>query len=218
MLLVLEAHNVWKRYAIGSWVLRGVEFALGEGVGAVIVGANGSGKTTLIRILAGLLKPTRGTVRVLGRSPYSRWVRKGVGVVLHHSLLYPELTVEENLRYYAKLYGVEDYQPQEDEVVEVLGLRRYLSRRVAELSFGWRRRADFARALLHNPRLLLVDEPLTGLDTSAAEALTSLLIDRIRRGLTVVATSPKLEDAKRLEGFRVYRLVDGRLVEVSRDE
>ena len=203
-------HDVWKRYRTG-WVLQGVSLSLPLGESLLILGANGSGKTTLLRIIAGLVRPTRGEVRVLGDTPLNPRVRSQLGLVAHHSLLYQELTVRENLEYYARLYGVEGYEPERDPVVEALGLKRFLDRRVEELSFGWRRRADIARALLHNPRLLLIDEPFTGLDDAAQGSLAGLLNELRTRGVSIVATSPSTSVLGLLEGFKVYRVAGGRL-------
>ena len=206
--------DVWKRYRTG-WVLRGVSLSLEQGESLLVLGANGSGKTTLLRIIAGLVRPTRGEVRVLGRSTLEPSTRSQMGLVPHHSLLYQELTVRENLEYYAKLYGVEGYEPERDPVVEALGLRSYLDRRVEELSFGWRRRADIARALLHHPRLLLIDEPFTGLDDAAQRALAGLLNELRSKQVSIVATSPSESVVELLEGFKVYRIAGGRLVPVG---
>ena len=209
--------DVWKRYRTG-WVLRGVELHVEAGGSALILGANGSGKTTLLRIIAGLVRPTRGEVKVLGGTPLDPRVRSRLGLVPHYSLLYSEMSVRENLDYYSRLYGVEGYRPEEDPVVETLGLKKYLDRRVEELSFGWRRRADIARALLHKPRLLLIDEPFTGLDDAAQRALASLLSRLRREGVTIIATSPSEAALRLLEGFKVYRIVEGRLEPGGRGE
>jgi len=161
----LEARGLWKRYREGGpWVLAGLDLVVEPGEAVAVVGANGSGKTTLLRIAAGLLHASKGTVLVYGHKAGSVAARRVTGAVLHHSLLYDDLTVAENLEYYAGLYDVEDYDPARDPNVEALGLQRYLHARARELSFGWRRRADLARALLHGPRLILIDEPFTGLD------------------------------------------------------
>lgn len=209
---VLLMRGVWKRYSYGrGWVLRGVDLSIGGGEGVLVTGPNGSGKTTLLKMAAGLVRPSKGLVRVAGRPPSSIEARRAMGVVLHHSVLYDELTVRENLGYYARLHGVE-YRAEEDPVVEALGLRRYLDTRVGELSFGWRKRANIARALLHRPRLLVIDEPFTGLDDDAVEALASLLGELRSRGVAVLATSPQRGAERLLEGFRVYRIEEGRLV------
>jgi len=209
-----EARGVWKRYSYSrGWVLRGVDLCLPAGSGLLVTGPNGSGKTTLLKIVVGLVRPSRGVVRVAGRPPHSLEAKKAMGVVLHHSLLYDEMTVRENLEYYARLYGAEGYDPSRDEAVEALGLRRYLDARAGELSFGWRKRANIARALLHRPRLLAIDEPFTGLDDEAVEALRQLLEELVRRGLAVLATSPQQGAVELLRaGFAHYRVSGGRLV------
>ncbi len=209
--VAVEAHGVWKRYVGSGWVLRGVELAIAPSMGAIIIGANGSGKTTFLKIVSGLIRPSRGRVRVYGLAPTSLEAKRLMGVVLHYSLLYDEFTVRENLEYYAKLYGVEDFDVESYEVAEILGLKNYLGRRVGELSFGWRKRADIARALLHNPKLLVIDEPFTGLDDAATQALSELLTEKRRRGLAILATSPQEHVVDLLPAFLAYRLVDGRL-------
>lgn len=210
---LLAVRNVWKRYGDegAPWVLRGVNLEVGVGEEVFLLGSNGSGKTTLLRIIAGLTLPSRGEVRVAGREPRDPEARAIMGVVLHHSLLYPTLTVEENLAFYASLYGVEDYDPSADWVVESLGLRGRLRDRVSTLSFGWRRRADIARALLHRPRLLLLDEPFTGLDSKGVEDLYNVLKSYVGEGGSLVATAPKESDIGPVEEARVAVLRGGRL-------
>ena len=202
-----ELRGVWKRYSHNrGWVLRNVSLCLSPGSGYLVLGPNGSGKTTLLRILVGLVRPSRGRVTVAGRPPQSVDAKKLIGVVLHHSLLYDELTVRENLEYYARLYGVKGYSPEGDPVVEALDLKRYLDARAGELSFGWKKRANIARALLHGPRLLAIDEPFTGLDDEASQALAGILQDLVKRGVTVVATSPQKGFTTLLPGYKVYRI------------
>lgn len=214
---LVELRDVWKRYAYGrGWVLRGVELCIAEGQGVLVTGPNGSGKTTVLKIAVGLVRPSRGRVRVAGLPPTSSGAKRLMGVVLHHSLLYDELTVRENLEYYARLYGAEGYDPLRDEVVEALGLRRYLDAKAGELSFGWRKRANIARALLHRPRLLAIDEPFTGLDDDAVGALRVLLEDLVARGVSVIATSPQRSAEELLPGFTHYTIRDGRLVHAEK--
>ncbi len=208
---LLRLSGVWKRYDYGKgWVLREVGLCIRPGEGVLIVGPNGSGKTTLLRIAVGLVKPSRGEVEIGGEPPGSPTAKRLIGVVLHHSLMYDELTVRENLSYYSRLYGV-DYRPEEDEAVKALGLDRYLDTPVGDLSFGWKKRANIARALLHRPRLLAIDEPFTGLDDAAIEALRGLM-ERLRReGVAVLATSPQRSTMSLLEGYTVYEIRGGRL-------
>lgn len=170
---MIEVIDVWKRLG-ATWVLRGVNLSI-SGV-VTLVGPNGSGKTTLVKIIAGVLEPTRGVVYIDGAKP--RVPAKTLGVVFHNPTLYPELTVRENLRLFAKLSGGRlESCP--------LGVCKVLDKPVKTLSFGWRRRVDIARALLPNPPNLIIDEPTTGLDDEARGELADLLKQR-----DVLLTSP----------------------------
>ncbi len=201
--------DVWKRYQReGRWVLSGVTLsASSEGV--FITGPNGSGKSTLLKIISGLIRPSKGRVLIYGRPPAE--ARAELGIVLHHSLLYSDLTVEENLNYYAKLYGME-VDLRRNELIERFGLRSFLSRKAGELSFGWRKRADITRALLHGPKVLLIDEPFTGLDEEAASTFKSILEELVGDGMTILATSP-IRDDFGIKGFKVLWLENGKLRE-----
>ena len=207
---LLAVRGVWKTFGRG-WVLRGVDLEVSRGEAVAVLGPNGSGKTTLLRIIACLIRQTRGEVRVCGASNCSARCRRVIGLVLDHPLLYRDLTVRENLEFYASLYGVDGYSAAEDPVVESLGLRKYLDYRVDELSYGWRRRSDIARALLHRPRLLLIDEPFNGLDPEARRAVEAILEEHVGSGGGVVMTSPS-DGIPSSSWVTVYRLVDGRLV------
>jgi heme exporter protein A len=210
--MLVEVRDLWKAYRPGAWVLRGLNLVVEPGEVVAIVGPNGSGKTTLLRILAGLLRPSRGDVKVCGYEPWSLQAKRCRGVVLHHSLLYDELTVEENLRLYAALHGVKSYSISSDSVAAMLGLARVKDVPVGWLSFGWRKRADILRALVHRPNLLLIDEPFTGLDEVAAEVLAKLLEDLSRQGTGIIATSPRTDERLLSLADSVYELVNGKLV------
>lgn len=203
--------DVWKRYQRdGNWVLSGVTLnASSEGI--FITGPNGSGKSTLLKIISGLIRPTKGRVLIYGRSPTE--AKAKLGIVLHYSLLYNDLTVEENLTYYAKLYGIEP-DLYENGIVEQFGLRNFLNKKAGELSFGWRKRVDIARALLHDPKVLLIDEPFTGLDEEAASTLKTVLENLVKKGITILATSPIKADFG-VWGFKVLWLEGGKLREAK---
>jgi heme exporter protein A len=210
---IAELRNVWKRYSHKrGWVLREVNMCFREGEGYLVVGPNGSGKTTLLRLVAGLTKPSKGEVLVARQKPYTPQAKKVMGVVLHHSLLYDELTVRENLEYYAKLYGYTGYNPEEDPVVEKLGLTEYLDTKTGELSFGWKKRANIARALLHKPKLLIIDEPFTGLDDKAVTKLSEILTSLTKNNITVIATSPQTILPSSLENYHIYQIKQQRLL------
>jgi heme exporter protein A len=160
--------------------LDGVSIEVPEGATLAVLGPNGAGKSTLLRVLAGLLRPHAGVVRVLGRElPREGWAVRGrVGLLGHDPLLFGDLTVRDNLRYHARLHKVP--LRRVEEVLEATGLTPRGDDRVHELSRGLVQRAAVCRALLHEPELLLLDEPRANLDPAAAAALDPLLSGRTR--------------------------------------
>jgi heme exporter protein A len=171
-------------------VLHGLDLTLAPGRSLAVLGPNGAGKTTLLRILATLLRPTSGTVRVLGHDlPGARWrVRGHVGLLGHEPMLYHELTVAENLHLQAKLHRVANPDRRIAELLEAVGMRERASQRVRELSAGMVQRAAACRAVLHDPELLLLDEPTSHLDPEAAARITELLGGEGRRRTTVLVS------------------------------
>ena len=162
--------------------LRGVSGEFVAGKLYVILGENGAGKTTLLRIIAGLSHPTRGTISVLG-SPNLKNVRAQIGYMAHPSLLYDEMTGMENLEYFAGLYGIQ-HPPNRDfskaasrcrEVISSVKLDPDLDRHVGQYSQGMRQRMSLARALLNDPKLLLLDEPFSNVDSRSAEQMAGWL-------------------------------------------
>ena len=155
--------------------LAGVSFRLGAGQTLVVLGPNGAGKTTLLRVLATLLRPHAGSVNVLGAAlPAEAWkVRGRVGYLGHEPLLYRALTARENLLFNARLHGVG--VERVDELLDAVGLTRRAGDRVEELSRGMLQRLAAARAVLHDPELLLLDEPLSAIDPGAAALLEPLI-------------------------------------------
>jgi len=177
-------------------VLRGLDLHVERGSFLALLGPNGSGKTTLMRILAGLSKPTAGRVTIGGWSlpQEAEAVRAQLGVVAHLPLLYEELTAAENLRFYAKLYSLPpgEQGPRVTAVLERVGLAARADDLVRTFSRGMQQRLAIARAILHQPHVLLFDEPYTGLDQEAAAMLDALLGDIARDGHTIVMTSHDL--------------------------
>jgi ABC-type multidrug transport system ATPase subunit len=157
--------------------LRGVDLSVRPGRTLAIVGPNGAGKTTLLRVLATLARPSCGTVRICGVDAVADSVaaRRHVGVVLASTFLYDELTGAENLAHYARLYGVRDAGQRAVHLAEMLGVHGRLHDRVGTYSRGMAQRLAIARALLHRPDVLLLDEPDAGLDPAATTELPRLL-------------------------------------------
>ena len=191
--------------------LRGVDVRVRAGEALVVAGPNGAGKTTLLRLLAGLARPTAGEVRVAGRrlEPSDPDARRPIGFVSHQSMLYDDLTVRENVALAARLYGVPHPSDAASRALELVGLGGQGTERPPRLSRGLLQRASIARALVHEPRLLLLDEPFTGLDASAAERLRSLLRTRLAAGLALVLVTHHLDEAWGLAS-RVAVLAEGR--------
>lgn len=205
--------------------LRGVDFRVEAGEFVAVLGPNGAGKTTLLRILASLARPTTGRVRMAGCDVprQAARVRRLLGFVSHQPLLYGDLTAEENLRFYGRLYDVRRVAERVDEVLERVGLSARRRELVREFSRGMQQRLAIARAILHDPEVMLLDEPYTGLDQEAAEMLDELLRDAAARGRTVVMTSHDLDRATKLaarvdilaKGV-IAQSLEGRQMEASR--
>ena len=166
-----------------KYALRGVNLWVMPGESLVIFGPNGAGKSTLIRILSSLSRPTSGSVHIggLDLATHADGIRRHLGVVSHAPLLYDSLTAEENLRFFAGLYGMSQPEPRIAEMLAQVGLTTRRGDLVRTFSRGMVQRLAIARALLHDPQVLLLDEPDTGLDPQAAEMLHDLLV-QVSRG------------------------------------
>lgn len=193
---MIDVKGLVKTFGLMS-VLRGLEFHVDRGEFVALVGPNGAGKTTFLRILASLSRPSMGEVRVAGyRLPaQAAAVRIRLGVVSHQPLLYGDLTAEENLNFYSRMYGVADPERRVGAVIEMVGLKARRRDLVRKFSRGMQQRLAIGRAILHDPDVLLFDEPHTGLDQEAAAMLDTLLRDVAARGRTVVMTSHNLDRA-----------------------
>jgi heme exporter protein A len=190
---MITVRKLVKRFGLKP-VLRGMDFSVESGEFVALLGPNGAGKTTFLRILASLSRPTMGSVNIAGYSlpNQAAAVRRRLGVVSHLPLLYGDLTAEENLRFYARMYNVAHAEKRISEVLEMVGL---VSRRrdlVRTFSRGMQQRLAIGRAVLHDPEVMLFDEPHTGLDQDACQMLDTVLRDVAARGRTVVMTSHDL--------------------------
>jgi heme exporter protein A len=174
----------------GAFVaLRGVSFQLPAGQIWALFGPNGAGKSTLLRILAGVLRPSSGTVEVNGTTVPSTESRRRTGLLSHESFLHPVLTVAENLRFYATLYSLPDSSRAAREALELVRGEHLAHWRVGELSQGMRQKAALARAVIHSPRLLLLDEPFASLDRATVADLRHTLAQLRDAGLSLLVST-----------------------------
>lgn len=175
-----------------------LDIAPGEAV--LLIGGNGAGKTTLLRVMAGLLRASKGTIELSG----------AIGMVAHHTMMYDALTARENLAFFARLHGV-PCDHRLDELLELLGLSHVTHERIATFSRGMLQRLAIARSLLHEPDVLLLDEPLSGLDDTASHVVLDVIAELKARGASLVIATHQLVE---LVGVaeRVGIMVQGKLV------
>ncbi len=197
----LVADALWRRYEKNEAV-RGVSFSIARGELYGLVGPDGAGKTTTLRMLAGLVRPTSGTVRVLGVDPFGKGsakVRDVLGLVPQEHSLYGDLSIQENLDFFRSLYGLsaKDYATRRDRLLEITRLGPFLSRRAAQLSGGMYKKLALSCALLHQPEVLLLDEPTNGVDPVSRRELWELIYEFVDQGMCVVVSTPYMDEAAR---------------------
>jgi heme exporter protein A len=196
---MITVRKLIKRFGMKT-VLRGLDFEVQPGEFVALLGPNGAGKTTFLRILSSLSRPSLGAVSVAGyRLPdQAAAVRARLGVVLHLPLLYGNLTAEENLRFFGRMYGVSNIEPRITEVLEMVGLASRRRDLVRTFSRGMQQRLAIGRAVFHDPDVMLFDEPYTGLDQDASAMLDDVLRSVAAKGRTVVMTSHDLIHSEEL--------------------
>ncbi len=196
---MIEVRKLVKRFGMKT-VLNGLDLEAAPGEFVALLGPNGAGKTTFLRILASLSRPSLGQVRVAGHLLPSEAaaVRARLGVVSHQPLLYLDLTAEQNLRFYGRMYGIQGLEGRVTEVLEMVGLESRRRDLVRTYSRGMQQRLAIGRAVLHNPDVMLFDEPHTGLDQDASTMLDGVLRSVAAQGRTVVMTSHDLVRAEDL--------------------
>jgi len=189
--------GVWKFY--GDYpALKNIRLEAEPGSCLALIGRNGAGKTTLLRIIAGFNRPGKGQVRIFGKEPRETETRRQIGFIGHGISVYDELSALENLKLYAHLYNLPDPQRSAMEWLERTGLARVANGLVREFSRGMRQRLAVARAFLHEPNVLLLDEPFTALDDKAIAVLQRLLREALAGGKTIVMSTHQLREALEL--------------------
>ena len=209
--MVVRLESISKRYGRQA-ALRTVDFSAESGTLVALLGANGAGKTTMLRIIATLTRQDRGAYRAFGVEawPNRRQIRARLGYAGHRPFVYPELTCAENLRFFARLFEIADPEAVVKAALERVGLADRRDQAASALSRGLLQRLDLARAMLHDPALLTLDEPDTGLDAGGRDLLRRLMQERAGSGCLVIFTSHALDFAIDASD-RVVTLVDGEI-------
>ncbi len=212
---VIEFDRVTKQY--GSLrALDEASFAVARGEMFGMIGPDGAGKTTAIRIACGLLRPSSGAVRVLGLDPIRDHGRitAAVGYLSQRFSLYGDLTIDENIAFFAELHGVRDYRAARDRLLDMTQLTPFRARRADRLSGGMKQKLALSCTLVHEPDLLVLDEPTTGVDPVARREFWKLLSEFLSRGLTILMATPYLDEAERCA--RIVLLHEGRVLAIDR--
>jgi ABC-2 type transport system ATP-binding protein len=211
MSAAIELHGVRKQYG-ATRALDGVSLDVGRGEMFGLIGSDGAGKTTAIRLMCGLLRPDAGEVRLLGRDPLRehRHITARVGYLSQRFSLYGDLTIDENVAFFAEVHGVRGYRPRRDQLLEMTQLAPFRGRLADRLSGGMKQKLALVCTLVHEPELLLLDEPTTGVDPVSRREFWKLLSEFLAQGITILMSTPYLDEAERCT--RVALLHEGRLL------
>jgi len=208
---VIETSGLTKQFG-PIRAVDGLDLVVGAGEMFALVGPDGAGKTTAIRMLCGILAPTSGGARVLGRDLVheAALIKNDIGYLSQRFSLYGDLTVDENIEFFAEIHKVRDYKKRRGELLEFTRLAPFRTRLAERLSGGMRQKLALACTLIHTPRLLLLDEPTTGVDPVSRRDFWKILSSLLRTGITIFMSTPYLDEAERCS--RVGLMNNGRLV------
>ena len=196
--ILLECDNISKQYGF-FFALSKISFHLDENTILGVIGANGAGKTTLIRILSGLTSPTSGKIAIKGKNykTNDKSIKQFIGTITNKSFLYDELTIYENLKFYSKIYSIYDkssFKKKIELYTEQFNLSDWIFEPISNLSTGMKQKVEIIRSLIHNPSLLLLDEPFSGLDFNTIKLLIKILTElREKENLTIIIATHKIE-------------------------
>ena len=207
----IEFTNVVKRYGAVE-ALRNVSFTVGRGEMFGLIGPDGAGKTTAIRAMCGLLHVSAGSIRILGKDPIRqhRDITGSVGYLSQRFSLYGDLSIDENIAFFAEIHGVRDYQQRRDRLLEMTQLSPFRTRLADQLSGGMKQKLALACTLVHEPEVILLDEPTTGVDPVSRREFWKLLSQFLASGITIVMSTPYLDEAERCA--RIVLLHEGQVL------
>ena len=208
---VLVFEQVVKKYGATAAV-DGLSFAVERGEMFGLIGPDGAGKTTAIRLLCGLVRPDSGSIRVVGRDPVKehRTITGSVGYLSQRFTLYGDLSIDENIAFFAEIHGVSDYASRRDQLLDMTQLTKFRSRLADQLSGGMKQKLALACTLVHEPEVILLDEPTTGVDPVSRREFWKLLSRFLASGITILMSTPYLDEAERCT--RVALVDHGRLL------
>jgi ABC-2 type transport system ATP-binding protein len=211
MSAAIEVTSATKRYG-ATEALSAVTLDVRRGEMFGLIGSDGAGKTTTIRLMCGLLRADAGTIRVLGHDPVRehRAVTQRVGYLSQRFSLYGDLTIDENIAFFAEIHGVRDFQQRRDQLLDMTQLTPFRTRLAERLSGGMKQKLALACTLVHEPELILLDEPTTGVDPVSRREFWKLLSEFLSRGITILMSTPYLDEAERCS--RVALLHEGRVL------
>ena len=210
---VITVKNMVKKF--GDFVANdNLNFEVYKGEIFGFIGANGAGKTTAIRILCGLSTPTSGEMKVAGFDIYRQTekIKRNIGYMSQKFSLYEDLTINENIRFYGGIYGMKiaDRKARTAEMLERLDLSAYGNRKIGDLPLGWKQKLAFSIAILHNPKIVFLDEPTGGVDPITRRQFWNLIYEAVEKGITVFVTTHYMDEAEYCD--RVSIMADGRIV------
>ena len=226
----VELHEVTKSFG-AIRAVRSLSLTIGKGEMVALVGPDGAGKTTTIRMLCGITQPDAGSLSVLGFDLRTQTaeVKRRIGYLSQKFSLYGDLTVDENIEFFAEIHGVRDYRPRREELLEFTRLTPFRARLAEKLSGGMKQKLALACTLIHTPEVIFLDEPTTGVDPVSRRDFWKILASLLKEGITIVMTTPYLDEAERChrvalmnEGAimvadtpaNLKRLLNGTLIEV----
>ena len=209
---VIKTNKLTKRF--GDFVaVNEISFDVAPGEIFGFLGANGAGKTTAMRMLCGLSKPTSGEATIAGFDVYreTEKIKKSIGYMSQKFSLYEDLTVLENIKFYAGIYGLTDQQikNKSEELIELLGLHNEVKKLVGELPLGWKQKLSFSVAVLHQPKIVFLDEPTGGVDPVTRRQFWDLIYDAAAKGVTIFVTTHYMDEAEYCN--RISVMVDGNI-------
>jgi len=207
----LELDGVTKRFG-ATEAVRGVSYAVNPGEMFGLIGPDGAGKTTSIRLMCGLLRPDGGQIRVLGKDPVKNHhaITTQIGYFSQRFSLYGDLTIDENIAFFAEIHGVSRYQDRRNRLLEMMQLTPFRSRLADRLSGGMKQKLALACTLVHEPKIILLDEPTTGVDPVSRREFWRLLSEFLSQGITILMATPYLDEAERCS--RIALMSNGRIL------